>query len=310
MFGPSVTCHLGNLLRVIKRHLQEQRIITEERLLTDNELLARWVGGLYDDFLSQLRPVDRQPIRFLPAAQSFSHTLFFWAQHRDLSIDVFVRCLRPNVLVRTIVWMREPVERFFSTFYYAKYVYKPKANKMRNVTLDDYIEAKFGSMPDWSREVTARTLRSSVFTNWFAGTSASHAHVERGPQLRRLLDDLRPRTLPQPSCLTPRRWPAFVSPHTRARMVSAQAVRARAHVFVGVLELPALSRAALVAFLLPYVGSTSLSVPALHANRNEHNPRAHNRSQARAVRQAVKRNGDARFYREAVMQLSRHATPS
>ena len=122
MFGHSVTCHLGNLLRVVKRHLQEQRITAQERLLTDNELLARWVGGLYDDFLSQLRSVDRKPIRFLPAAQSFSRTLFFWAQHRDVSIDAFVRCLRPDVFVRTIVWVREPVERFFSTFYYAKYV--------------------------------------------------------------------------------------------------------------------------------------------------------------------------------------------
>ena len=51
----------------------------------------------------------------------------------------------------------------------------------------DYIAAKFGSISEWSGEVTARTLRSSVFANWFAGTSASHAHVERGPQLRRLL---------------------------------------------------------------------------------------------------------------------------
>lgn len=92
-------------------------------------------------------------------------------------------------------------------------------------------------------------------------------------------------------------------------MVLAHAVRVRAHVFVGVLELPALSWAALVAFLLPHLGSTPLSVPALHANRNERNPRAHNQSQARAVRQAVKRNGDARFYREAVMRLSRHAPP-
>ena len=162
MFGPSVTCHLGNLLRVIKRHLQQQETMAHGKLLTDNELLARWVGGLYDDFLAQLRPVDRQPIRFLPAAQSFSRTLFFWAQHRDVSVGAFVHCLRPDVFVRTIVWVREPVERFFSTFYYAKYVrrrayevlsnvrphvhssmsdthsqvYKPKANKMRNITLD------------------------------------------------------------------------------------------------------------------------------------------------------------------------------
>ena len=93
-------------------------------------------------------------------------------------------------------------------------------------------------------------------------------------------------------------------------MVLAQAVRARAHIFVGVLELPALSRAALVAFLLPHLGSAASSVPVLHANHNERNPRYHNQSHTRAVRQAVKRNGDARFYREVVMRLSRHVTPS
>ena len=91
-------------------------------------------------------------------------------------------------------------------------------------------------------------------------------------------------------------------------MVLAQAARARARVFVGVLELPALSRAALVAFLSPHLGSAALSVPALHANRNDLNPRAHNQSQAEAVRQAVKRNGDDRFYREVVLRLSRQAT--
>ena len=120
VFGPSATCHLGNLLRVIMRHLQ--RGATQGKLLTDNELLARWAGGLYDDFLARLDAIHRQPIKFLPPAQAFSRTVFFWAQHRDVSISAFVRCIRPGLRVRTVVWVREPVARFFSSFYYAKYV--------------------------------------------------------------------------------------------------------------------------------------------------------------------------------------------
>ena len=125
VFGASATCHLGNLLRVVTRHLRHQRTTIDvhmKTILTDNELLARWVGGVFDDFLSLLGPRERQPIKFLPPAQPFSRTRFFWAQHRDLSMTRLIHCLRPNMSVRTIVWVRDPVSRFFSSFYYAKYV--------------------------------------------------------------------------------------------------------------------------------------------------------------------------------------------
>jgi hypothetical protein len=116
--GAAVTCHTGQLLAWLRRSRGASNATVDA-----NVLLVQWMRGDYDDVLPTVPLDERQPMKWLPPVPRFQDTSFVWAQHQDASVVALLQCLRPDVAVRGISWVRDPVERFYSSFYYAKYKY-------------------------------------------------------------------------------------------------------------------------------------------------------------------------------------------
>eukprot|EP00750_Incisomonas_marina_P008040 INCI1518.3.p1 GENE.INCI1518.3~~INCI1518.3.p1 ORF type:complete len:244 (-),score=26.98 INCI1518.3:93-824(-) len=149
--GENVTCHTGQLLAWIRQHHRQatspkrsqaaeepqpvKKSSADLDFLLDvsarrdaNAMLVDWILGKYDPLISAMDADQRRPLRHLPPVPTFEETRFIWAQHQDASMLDLVRCLQPSVTVRGVTWLRDPVERFYSSFYYSKYKYVCTSN--------------------------------------------------------------------------------------------------------------------------------------------------------------------------------------
>jgi len=155
VLGRNSTCHTMQLLAWIK--LRHNAFVDSDA----NVMLAQWISGKFDNQLNKEPLADRSPLSHLPPVPPFKDTIFIWAQHQDAGIVDLISCIRKETVVKGITWLRDPVNRFYSSFYYAKYKYVEHVCDFAALWLVDVL----GSLQVSSKnETDAKCVPRSVYS--------------------------------------------------------------------------------------------------------------------------------------------------